>query len=102
MADAADESTEGEAAPDADASSDADESIDSFLRAAARVPGDSGTGAVGVRVGMLALREGLIVAKRYRLDRKLGEGGMGVDVEPARIHPNVERRPWSAPRVLGR
>jgi serine/threonine protein kinase len=72
MADAVDDSTSD------GTDVEEEESVDSFLRAAARVPGDSGTGALGVRVGMLGLRESLLVAKRYRLERRLGEGGMGI------------------------
>jgi serine/threonine-protein kinase len=51
-----------------------EESIDSFLRAVA----DAGSVAPSGRpTRVLELRPGLVVAKRYRLDRLLAVGGMG-------------------------
>jgi hypothetical protein len=69
---ASEETTDGDlegAAP-----STGGESEDSFLLAAADAAGMSEGGG---RLGP-ALCPGAIVAKRYRLDEKLGEGGMGV------------------------
>src|SRR5580658_9486144 len=78
---------------------DSDASEDSFLRAAAEMPDPSRSTAEGRSVGVApGLVRGELVAKRYRLDRELGRGGMGVVWEATHL---VTRRRVALKFVIG-
>jgi serine/threonine protein kinase len=72
--------------PQQDRSLDGEESVDSFLRDVARAPDKALEGQADGTIksstpgaaAPVSLRPGTIIAGRFRLERSLGEGGMGV------------------------
>jgi serine/threonine protein kinase len=73
---------------------------DSFLRAAAEISVPSPSEAAGYAAGGAGAEfvAGEVVAKRYRLDRELGRGGMGVVWEATHL---VTRRRLAIKFVMG-
>jgi serine/threonine-protein kinase len=73
---------------------------DSFLRAAAEISVPSPSEAAGYAAGAAGAEfvAGEVVAKRYRLDRELGRGGMGVVWEATHL---VTRRRIAIKFVMG-